>query len=385
VGTEGGQPHSVGLVVNPIAGMGGRVGLKGTDDVADRARALGAEPVSPGRAREMLLALRTLLERQRDGVAIHWLTVAGPMGEAALRDAGFEDVEVVCEAAVPTRSDDTVRAVERFVAAGAELILFCGGDGTARDVSRATRGRVPVLGVPSGVKMYSGVFGVSPARTAEILLRYLEGDIPASEADVLDLDEEAYRRGEWVVRLCTSTTTPHEPALVQSAKVLISESTDRDAKDAIAAHLQERIGREPDTLWLLGPGSTVAAIATRLELDKTLLGVDAVRGGEVVARDPDERELLALLDRHPRCRLVLSPIGAQGFVLGRGNQQLSPAVIRRIGREAMIVVATPSKLATLPCLRFDTGDAALDADLARPRYWRVVTGYHRRRLVPIAT
>jgi predicted polyphosphate/ATP-dependent NAD kinase len=232
--------------------------------------------------------------------------------------------------------------------------------------------------------MYSGVFGVSPARTAEILVRYLAGEIPASEADILDLDEAAYRRGEWVARLCASARTPREPALVQSAKLLIRESTDRDAKDAIAAHLLEQIERESDALWLLGPGSTVAAIAARLGLAKTLLGVDAVSGGAVLAADPNEREILALLDRHARCRLVLSPIGAQGFVLGRGNQQLSPAVVRRIGREALIVVATPSKLAVTPVLRFDTGDATLDAELTRPRYLRVVTGYHRRRLVETA-
>jgi predicted polyphosphate/ATP-dependent NAD kinase len=374
----------VGFIVNPIAGMGGRVGLKGTDDVVDLARSLGAAPVAPVRARAMLDATRRLLEGRGREPLIEWLTASGPMGEDALRAAGLDSVSVVFHVSGPTRASDTTRAVEACLDSGALLIVFCGGDGTARDVGRAVAGRVPILGIPSGVKMYSGVFGVSPARTAEILVRYLKGEIAASDADILDLDEAAYRRGEWVVRLCDSARTPHEPALVQSAKLVIGESADRDAKDAIAEQLQEEIEREPDALWLLGPGSTVAAVATRLGVRKTLLGVDALVDGAVVARDLDEREILALLERHARRRLVLSPIGAQGFVLGRGNQQLSPAVVRRIGRDAMVVVATPSKLQLTPVLRFDTGDAALDADLAHPAYLRVVTGYHRRRLVAIA-
>jgi predicted polyphosphate/ATP-dependent NAD kinase len=377
--------HRVGFLVNPIAGMGGRVGLKGTDDVSELARSLGAEPVAPRRAAVMLDALVRLAARRSRAPGIVWLTVSGPMGADALRAAGVAPVEVVLDAGTPTRADDTVHAVEAFVRAGAELVVFCGGDGTARDVTRAAAGRVPILGVPSGVKMFSGVFGVTPERTAEILVRYLDGEIAASEADVLDLDEEAYRRGEWLVRLCDAARTPHEPALVQSAKMLIRESTDRDAKDAIAAHLLEQIERDADALWLLGPGSTVAAIAERLDLAKTLLGIDALVRGEMVARDVDERALLELLDRHEQVRLVLSPIGAQGFVLGRGNPQLSPAVVHRIGRGAIVVVATPSKLAKTPVLRFDTGDPALDAALADPPWWRVVTGYHRRRLVPIAT
>jgi len=237
--------------------------------------------------------------------------------------------------------------------------------------------------VPAGVKMYSGVFGVSPQRTAEILLGHLEGRFGLADADILDVDEEAFRAGRLEVELYGSARTPHEPQLVQLAKQVIEDRDEGHAKAQLAEHVGELIESAPSTLFLLGPGSTVASIARRDGLAKTLLGIDAVIGQQVVGSDLCERELLELLDAHRDVRLVVSPIGAQGFVLGRGNQQLSPAVLRRIGREAIVVVATPAKLERTPLLRFDTGDAELDAELAGTGFFPVVTGYHARRLVEV--
>lgn len=374
--------HRVGFVVNPIAGMGGRVGLKGTDGVVELAIERGAVPTAEARAGETLRALR---ERLGSGstATVSWLTCAGAMGAEPLRDAGFEDFEVVYEPGEPPSEADTRAAARAFVDAGATLVLFCGGDGTARDVCAETRRRIPVLGIPAGVKMYSGVFGISTARTAEILAEYLEGRLGVADADVLDVDEESFRAGRFSVRLYDSAVTPHEPDLVQRAKQVIAEPTEGHAKAQIAEHLAEWMEREPETLFLLGPGSTVASVAERNDLDKSLLGVDAVRGGVLVGRDLAERELLELLDRDGAACLVLSPIGAQGFVLGRGNQQLSPAVVRRVGRDRISVVATPMKLAHTKVLRFDTGDPSLDAELARDGFFPVVTGYHLKRLVPV--
>jgi predicted polyphosphate/ATP-dependent NAD kinase len=324
------------------------------------------------------------------------------MGADLLAEAGFASFEVVYAPGEPPSEDDTRGAVRAFLAAGATIVVFCGGDGTARDVCAETRGRVPVLGIPAGVKMYSGVFGVSPARTAEILEGFLAGRLGVADADVLDVDEEAFRAGRLDVRLYGSAPTPHEPNLVQRAKQVIAEP-ESHARAEIAEHLADWMAQEPDALFLLGPGSTVASVAERNGLDKSLLGVDAVRGGRLVGRDLAEHDLLELLPdpdpeqsqgriqdraggqngRSPAVYLVLSPIGAQGFVLGRGNQQLSPAVLRRIGRDHLVVVATPTKLSRTPALRFDTGDAGLDAELARDGYFPVVTGYHVRRLVRV--
>jgi predicted polyphosphate/ATP-dependent NAD kinase len=374
----------IGFVINPIAGMGGRVGLKGTDDVATDAARLGAIPIANERSSQALRELKGLLDHDAFAPAIAWLTVSGDMGEQALRGAGFEIADVVHEAPDPPSAADTKAAVNRFIALGVDLILFCGGDGTARDICGVTGKATPVLGIPSGVKMYSGVFGITPQKTAEILFRFLKGGIGLAEVEILDLDEERYRRGEWAVRLHMSASTPFEPSYVQAAKALLSGQDDAAAKEDIGAHLSEEIETNPDTLYLLGPGSTVEAVARAIGIDKTLLGIDALIDGRLAGKDLNERQLLELLGRHPRRKLVLSPIGAQGFVLGRGNQQLSPAVIRAIGVGNIIVVATPAKLMRTPVLRFDTGDAALDAELICVKYWPVVIGYRRTRLVKTA-
>ena len=374
----------VGFIINPIAGMGGRVGLKGTDGVVAQARERGAAPVANGRAREMLRELARLRASATAAPAIEWLTADGEMGADALRAAGFAAVEIVHRPAAEPSARDTVAAVERFLARHVDLVLFCGGDGTARDVCALTGETTPVLGIPAGVKMYSGVFGVTPVHTAEILWRWLLGEIGLARVDIVDLDEDKYRRDEWAVRLHLVASAPFEPTLVQSAKALVTGSDEDAVKDDIAAELRDEIAAQPDTLFLLGPGSTVQAVARALGVDKTLLGIDAVVGGRLAGADLAEHDILALIDRHPACRLVVSPIGAQGFVLGRGNQQLSPAVIRRIGAANLIVLSTPAKLARTPVLRFDTGDANLDSDMISRKFFEVIVGYCRTRMVRVA-
>ncbi len=377
-------PRRIGLVVNPIAGMGGRVGLKGTDDVVERAVALGAEPTAHVKADEMLSELRTLVTTAGHPMQLEWLTCAGAMGADALYGAGFDNVSILYEPGEETSAEDTRSAVRCFVDAGAELIVFCGGDGTARDVCAVTGDMVPVLGVPAGVKMYSGVFGITPARTARILFDHLAGNLEVAEVEILDIDEERYRRDEWAVRLYAMAHTPFEPSLTQTAKALITTSGELEAGEDIADEVIERLDARPQVLVLLGAGSTVGAVARRLGVDKTLLGIDAVIDGQRIGADLNEQQLLRLLDQHPRCVLVLSPLGAQGFVLGRGNHQLSPEVVGRIGPDNVIVIATPAKLRRTPVLRFDTGDRALDAAFAPSGYLQVVTGYHLSRLVKVA-
>jgi predicted polyphosphate/ATP-dependent NAD kinase len=373
----------IGFLINPIAGMGGRVGLKGTDGKAEEAERLGAHRIANSRAQETLLELRRQLEDLPNAPAIEWLTASGEMGADALRATGFAMLTVIHTAPERPSAQDTGAAVEQFLAAGVDLVLFCGGDGTARDICAKTGEETPVLGIPAGVKMYSGVFGVTPARTAIVLARYLTGEIGTTHAEIVDLDEERYRQNEWAVRLYMTARTPSEPTYLQAAKALIVGADEESVKDDIAEQLREDIAAYPEVLFLLGPGSTVQAIGRALHVDKTLLGIDAILGGRIVGKDLAERQILDLLDLHPDCRLVLSPIGAQGFVLGRGNQQLSPAVIRRIGPSNIILVSTPAKLARTPELRFDTGDAALDAEMISRKFFEAIIGYHRTRLVRV--
>ena len=374
----------VGLIVNPIAGMGGRVGLKGTDHVVDQARAAGAEPVAPGRVARFLDAFAKL-QRKDPELEVHWLTCADTMGAEHLRrsDMPASAIEVVHTPASPTTADDTKAAAAACVAAHADLLLFCGGDGTARDVAEAVSSGVPILGIPSGVKMHSGVFAVDPKAAAEALAAFLRGQLRVGDAEVLDLDEEAYRAGEWRVRLYATARTLVEPNLVQADKMMFAEVSEESVRLELAEHFRDLFLEEPNTLFLLGPGSTLASIAARLTLDKTLLGIDAAVGGRTVAKDLDEKGILALLARYPKAKLVVSPIGAQGFVLGRGNLQVSPEVVRRVGVQNLVVVATPAKLAATPVLRVDTGDEQLDTEFRRKEYLFVVIGYRTTKLHPI--
>ncbi|MDS0283148.1 ATP-NAD kinase family protein [Haloarcula onubensis] len=352
----------IAVVVNPIAGMGGRVGLKGTDGKVQEARERGAEPRAPARARE---ALKSLAEVGSD---IEVVTYGDPMGAAIAREAGF-DPTVVGAPADPdaTTSADTRSAVREFVDHGVDCILFVGGDGTAVDVAETLEeldDDTPVLGVPAGVKVYSSVFGVSPRAAGRIVATYSETE----PAEVNDIDEDAFRGGEVVTELRAVATVPVAEQR-QSAKQLGGGTV-----ETLAEGVAESV--EPGVTYVLGPGSTVGAIKERLGFEGTTLGVDVYRDGEVLVRDAAESDVLdALGDRNV---VVVSPIGGQGFVFGRGNQQLSPAVIERSDVE---VVASRRKLDGLGALRVDTGDPELDERLAG--WLQVRVGRYERRLVEV--
>jgi predicted polyphosphate/ATP-dependent NAD kinase len=356
---------TIGFLVNPIAGMGGAVGLKGTDGLLEEAIRRGAQPESGKRA---LAALRQL-----NGVPLRILCCEGTMGEDVLRAAGITGFEVVYRPSRITSSDDTRNACRVFEAQGAGLILFCGGDGTARDVYDTVLDRVPMLGIPAGVKMYSAVFALTPGAAAEIIQHSVVSLLPMREAEIVDVDEEAYRHGELRTRLHGYAKSPYLPGLVQGTKQVWEEQDEEKAKEGIGMFLAEVMQGTPEILYLLGPGSTTGAIARELGIEKTLLGFDAVQQGLLVASDLNEEGMLALLAGVKKCRLVVSIIGAQGSVLGRGTRQVSPHVLRKIGIDNLILVATPHKLSETPFLFFDTGDQELDT--AFGEYISVISGY----------
>jgi predicted polyphosphate/ATP-dependent NAD kinase len=352
----------IGFIINPIAGMGGAVGLKGTDGLAAAALARGARPLAAVRARACL----HLLSRE---AGLIFSTASGQMGEDELRHCGLQ-YTVAYQAAEESSSLDTRQACQAFLEECVDLILFCGGDGTARDISSCV-GMQPILGIPAGVKMHSGVFAISPEAAAELALGFLKGELKTRETEIVDVDEELYRAGELQTRLYAVARTPYKPTLVQERKRVYSSSNEDEFKDQIALFATEFM--RDGSAYILGAGTTTARIAEKLGVEKTLLGVDVLQKGELLIKDASERDLLDLLDREKRVKVIVSPIGAQGFILGRGSQQISAGVLRRVGEENLIIVSTPHKLAELPRLLVDSGDLEMDRILAGKRM--VVTGY----------
>ncbi len=357
----------LGLIINPVAGIGGRVGLKGSDgpDVQRRARELGALPESPRRAVDALKSLTALKDR------IEVVTYPREMGEDAARECGFTPSVAGSIASGSTTPDDTRRAAREMGEMGVDLVLFSGGDGTARDILDAVGRRITVLGIPAGVKVHSAVYAVTPRSAGMVARMYLEGRLDGvHDAEVMDIDEDAFRQGG-AARLYGYLQVPEERSHVQSAKSSGQQGKSESLK-AIAAGFAAEM--DEDTLYVMGPGSTVAAIMSELGLNNTLLGVDAVLNRAVLAGDANERDLLALIPNQ-QVKIVVTVIGGQGYVLGRGNQQISASVVRGVGKDNIIIVAAREKLAALrgrPLL-VDTGAEDLDRSLAG--YWKVMTGY----------
>ena len=343
-------PMRVGLVVNPIAGMGGRLAFKGSDDVAlvTAARERGETQIAPARATEALRPLAAL------GAELEVLAYAGEMGEQEAREADLVPT-VLGRPGPATSAQDTRAAAEAMADRGVDLLLFAGGDGTAVDVLQAIGDRVPVLGIPAGVKMHSAVFAVNPKSAGELAARLAQDGVRSlRRAEVMDVDEALLRAGSVSARLHGFMNVPNARRQIQNAKArsLGSESV---AQEEIAHHLVDHV--LGDRTWLIGPGTTTGVVLSLLGLDKTLLGVDVVRGGECVIADGDERALLQLVSGED-AGIVVTPVGGQGFLFGRGNQQLSAAVIEQIDPGRIVVVSTEAKIGRLggAPLRVDTGD-----------------------------
>ena len=392
----------LGIIVNPCAGVGGRVGLKGSDgaEVLRAALERGAVRDAPRRARQAL----ERVARIRDHVEI--VAWPGEMGEDEARAAGFEPRVIgslvgrrsyvlceldrtgerpalACDDFVLTTADDTQQAARDLVAAGADLILFAGGDGTARAICAVVGDSVPVIGVPAGVKIHSAVYATTPAAAGDVVALYLH-ERPAAvqlrAGEVMDIDEEAFRENRVSAHLYGYMTVPYARGLTQSAKAGGVAGEVRGLNDIATEVIA---GMKPGALYVLGPGTTTRTIMERLGLPKTLLGVDAVRDGRLAGADLTESDLLELVTGAPETFIVVTVIGGQGHIFGRGNQQISPAVIRAVGPDHVVVIATQTKLLSLQGrpLLVDTGDPALDEQLSG--YVKVVTALGERTMYKV--
>ncbi|KPH90744.1 MULTISPECIES: ATP-NAD kinase family protein [Pseudoalteromonas] len=358
----------LGLIVNPVAGLGGTVALKGSDgeDTAAKAIALGAEPKSNSRTKA---ALEVLVPHQSN-ITIY--TVNDEMGEQTAKALGF-NTQVVYQSNSPTTSDDTEAAARLLQQQGVDLILFAGGDGTARNICHAVEDSVPVLGIPAGCKIHSGVYAITPKAAGRVVEMLVKGElVTLSDADVMDIDEVAFRQGTVKAKRYGEMQVPSEVRYVQAVKNGGKETDELVLAD-IAAYVVSEM--DADTLYVMGSGSTVGAVMEEMGLENTLLGVDLVEDQALVGQDLTAQQLLELTSGR-ETKLVITLIGGQGHIFGRGNQQLSPALIKAIGRDNIIVVATKTKLQALNGrpLICDTGDSKLDDELSG--YIRVTSGFN---------
>ena len=362
------QHKTLGLIVNPIAGMGGRVGLKGTDgpEILEQARALGAVPRAQERIQEALTGLAPVRDRFR------LLTCPGAMGEEAACRAGLVPSLVYSPGdPASTSARDTIEAARALHEAGADLLLFAGGDGTARDIFTAVGESLVTMGIPAGVKIHSAVFSIHPKAGGEVAADFLRDRIrEVRSCEVMDIDEEEYREGRLSARLFGYLRVPHARQRLQSQKAR-TPSHERHDQESVAAGVAGIMN--DDILYIIGPGTTTRVVLERMGLCGTLLGVDVVCNGKLAAQDVNESQLLSLIEPG-RTRLIVTPIGGQGFVLGRGNQQISPKVLASLEKTDLNIIATPHKIHSLrgAPLRVDTGDPGSDARLSG--YHRVLTG-----------
>jgi len=377
---KGRVKFKLGLIINPIAGIGGSVGLKGSDgeNTAELAASLGAEQKANERASIAL----SMLSEEFDSVDI--FTVAGDMGETLCQQLGFAHSVVYTPSSKVTTFEDTERAAKAMAELNLDLILFAGGDGTARNICAAVEAsgveeHTTVLGIPAGCKIHSGVYAITPKAAGRVLQMLVSGElVTVSDADVMDIDEDKFRQGIVKARRYGELSVPSELRFIQNVKMGGKESDELVLAD-IAAHVIELM--EPEQTYIMGSGSTVAYVMEELGLDNTLLGVDVIQDQSLLKQDVIASELLSMIDENTK--LVITLIGGQGHIFGRGNQQLSADVLKKIGKDNILVIATKTKLKALNGrpLIVDTGDLALDKSLSG--HIKVITGYHDQVLYPV--
>ena len=357
----------IGLIINPLAGVGGSAGLKGSDgdEIVKLALERGAKPKANERAKTVFEILK------RDNALPEIISAPGVMGSDILDELGVEH-QVIDKVGEKTSAEDTTRIAKEILDCGIDLLVFAGGDGTARNIYDAVGDKIPVMGIPAGTKMHSAVFANKPESAALVIKQFMSGEgYELLLQEVMDIDEEAFRKEILDTKLYGYLKVPFVTALMQSLK----SSRSRGQQSDIGSICQFAVDTmEDDTLYLVGTGSTLKPIMDILELDGSLLGVDAVYNKKQIGKDIDEKQILELLDEHPKAKIIITVIGGQGYLFGRGNQQFSPDVLRRVGKENIIVLATKTKLNSVngPLL-VDTGDVELNEYLKG--YYKIVTDY----------
>lgn len=364
------KPFRLGLIINPYAGIGGALALKGSDGQEIREKALGMG-AQKNAVNKVAITLEHLLPFKRK---IEIVTVAGEMGHDLASSLGFASHIAYTPSNKQTEALDSELAAEKMLNQKLDLLLFAGGDGTARNICHIVGQTLPVLGVPAGCKIHSGVYAITPKSAGRVVEMLVRGEIVSlNDAEVKDIDENLFRQGKVQAKYYGEMSVPSELRYVQSVKMGGKESDELVLAD-ISAHVIEHMEEFSEHLFIMGSGSTVDSIMQELDIDNTLLGVDLVKNKQLIAADVSEPVLYEYIQHNPSV-LVLTLIGGQGHILGRGNQQLSERVINAIGRSNIVIVATKTKLQNLQGrpLIVDSGNPAFDSQMSG--LIPVVTGY----------
>lgn len=357
----------IGLIINPIAGMGGKVALKGTDGVMlNEALCRGAVPEAGDKA------ARALRRLQPFGETIRILTAAGAMGEDVCKAIALPHEVIYTPAQPVTTARDTMAAAAILAERQVDLLVFAGGDGTARNICESIGTRIPALGIPAGVKIQSAVFAYTPEAAGALLAAMARGTrVSYVLREVVDLDEEAYRKGAVSASLYGMLQVPDSPQTLQSMKEGGGAPESAQLEGAAHYYLE---GMMPGISYAVGAGTSAKCVLRALDLDYELLGVDIVRDGVLLKKDATEQDLWEIA-KNGEMRIVVSPIGGQGFIFGRGNPQFSARVLRAVGKEGITVVATENKLLSIHGrkLHIDCTDEEVLASLQG--YYNVLCGY----------
>ena len=391
----------IGIVVNPDAGLGGKLGFKGSDGRAAEARAAGAEDRAGPRMLQCLTHLQTLTASSlnRNQTSLTFVAWQGRMGSTwvpEIQSAQTVGTEWVGNTPDSTSAEDTSNLVNALLEAKVDALLYAGGDGTTRDIVKALEHRgeaaqaTPLIGVPGGVKMHSGCFATTPKAAAEVVLSFALGDLRTAITEVMDLDEIVYQEGVWKVRMYGEAWTPSSPRFMQGAKEQVERVSEDDSIEGLANHIGSLLQDEDDLMVVWGSGGTLRRMGEHLNQSLTLLGID-IQHGESLHTDLNEKELIRIIGGHVDndgqqrpLLMLLSPMGGQGFLIGRGNLQLSPSVLRLVGHTNLLGVATPSKLIGLEAVRIDTGDESLDDEFQAKRFIKILQGFRTTRLIRVA-
>lgn len=373
----------VGIVVNPDAGLGGRLGFKGSDGRAAEAREAGAQDRAGPRMTQCIVKFDELLNSSlnRSNIKPEIYTWEGRMGGDWLTTLNYQSIG---KTPTLTNALNTNDLVQQLIDNQVDVILYAGGDGTTRDIVNALGDKkIPLIGVPGGVKMHSGCFATTPNAAAEVLFSFAIGDLMSSITEVMDLDEEIYLAGEWKVRMYGEALTPASPRFMQGSKQQVERASEEEIIEGLAAHIADLIEADSNLMVVWGSGGTLRMIGDLLNQELTLLGIDIQHNDKIYA-DLNEEQLIDILQQHTGNKiLLLSPMGGQGFLIGRGNLQLSPTVLRLIGISSVLGVATPAKLTGLSNVRIDTGDSDLDQEFRERKFVKMLQGYRTTRVIRV--